>query len=75
MKVKTRAAMEWLDKQVEAAKAGGEMTTIKIRENGRLDEGIVAEHFSRNGFDVNIGNGCVHVTPRAKSHGYKKIDA
>lgn len=67
MKVKTRAAMEWLEKQVEIAKAGGEMTTIKLRENGRLDEGTVAEHFSRNGFDVNIGNQCVYVTPRAKS--------
>jgi hypothetical protein len=74
MKVRTRAAIEWLDKQVEAAKAAGEMTTIKIRENGRLDEGIVAEHFSRNGFDVNIGSGCVYVTPRAKSQSRNKTE-
>jgi len=65
MKVKTRAAMEWLDKQVEMAKGAG-TTTIKLRENGRLDEGTVAEHFSRNGFDTNIGNGVVYVTSRQK---------
>ena len=67
MKTRTRAAMEWLDAQVAKAKGSSDMTTIKVRENGRLDEGAIAEHFSRNGFETNIGNGCVYVTPRGRT--------
>lgn len=73
MKVKTRAAMEWLDKQVEIAKGNGSdaMTTIKLRDNGRLDEGTVSDHFARNGFETRMGDKCVYVTPRGKSHTHK----
>lgn len=67
MKTRTRAAMEWLENQVVKAKGSSEMTTIKMTENGRLDEGIVAEYFSKNGFETHIGDGCVHVTPRGKT--------
>ena len=74
MKTRTRAAMEWLENQVKIAKDNDSMTTIHLRENGRMDEETVYNHFSKAGFECKIGNKCVYVTPRGKSHTNKKAE-
>lgn len=68
MKMKTRAAMEWIEKQIEIAKSNGDsMTQVKVSENGRLTEDIVADQFNRAGLETKIGDGVVYCTPRPKT--------
>lgn len=66
MKTKTRAAMEWLEKQLTIAKSSGDTTIIHLRENGRLDEETVYNFFVKNRFECKIGDKCVYVTPYKK---------
>lgn len=64
MKEKTRAAMDWLQNQIDRAKGSPNMTTIKLSKNGRLSPDTIAEHFRKAKFDVNFGNDdVIYVTP------------
>lgn len=66
-KVRTAAALRWLDSQLQRAQdAGDQMTTIKVSETGRLAAEDVADFFRRNKFEVNINanSDAVSVLPR-----------
>lgn len=63
MKEKTRAAMDWLQNQIDRAKGSSSMTTIPINSKGRLSEDTIAEAFRKARFEVQFGKDCVHVTP------------
>lgn len=68
-KVFTTAVKRWLESQLEAARASGEMYTIKLSQTGRLAAEDVANFFSHNKFDVNIGkdSDVVYVTRRQQA--------
>jgi hypothetical protein len=66
-KVRTAAALRWLDSQLQRAQdAGDQTTTIKVSETGRLAAEDVADFFSRNKFEahINADSNAVSVVPR-----------
>ena len=68
-KVFTAAVKRWLESQLEAARASGEMYTIRLSQTGRLAVEDVANFFMHNKFDVNIGkdSDVVYVTRRSSA--------
>jgi hypothetical protein len=67
VKEKTRAAMEWLQNQVDKAKGSDGMTTIKLSKNGRLSEDTIADAFRKARFDVKFGDGVLYCSPYGKN--------